>query len=58
MAERLAHRQSRDAAALEERLGLVTKMIATLRGQPMEVLPGFGEHLGYDGKAIESHSAG
>ena len=58
MAERLAHRQSRDAAALEERLGLVTEMIATLRGQPMEVLPDFGEHLGYDGKAIESHSAG
>jgi len=24
----------------------------------MEVLPDFGEHLGYDGKAIESHSTG
>lgn len=43
---------------LEETLGLVTGMIATLRGQLMEALPDFGRHLGYDGKAIESHSSG
>jgi hypothetical protein len=43
---------------LEETLGLVTGMIATLRGQLMEALPDFGCHLGYDGKAIESHSTG
>jgi hypothetical protein len=41
---------------LEETLGLVTGMIATLRGQLMEALPDFGCHLGYDGKAIESYS--
>jgi len=43
---------------LEETLGLVTGMIATLRGQLMEELPDFGRHLGYDGKAIDSHSTG
>jgi hypothetical protein len=43
---------------LEETLGLVTAMIATLRRQLMEELPDFGRHLGYDGKAIESHSSG
>ena len=43
---------------LEETLGLVTGMIATLRRQLMEELPDFGCHLGYDGKAIESHSTG
>jgi len=43
---------------LEETLGLVTGMIATLRRQLMEALPDFGRHLGYDGKAIESHSTG
>jgi len=43
---------------LEETLGLVTGMIATLRRQLMEALPDFGCHLGYDGKAIESHSTG
>ena len=43
---------------LEETLGLVTGMIATLRRQLMEELPDFGRHLGYDGKAIESHSTG
>lgn len=42
---------------LEETLGLVTAMIATLRRQLMEELPDFGRHLGYDGKAIESHSS-
>ena len=44
--------------ALEETLGMVTGMITTLREQLMEVLPEFGCHLGYDGKAIDSHSTG
>ncbi|WP_295447779.1 hypothetical protein [uncultured Thiodictyon sp.] len=43
---------------LEETLGMVTGMIATLREQLMEVLPEFGRHLGYHGKAINSHSTG
>jgi hypothetical protein len=43
---------------LEETLGMVTEMITTLREQLMEVLPEFGRHLGYDGKAIDSHSTG
>jgi hypothetical protein len=43
---------------LEETLGMVTGMITTLREQLMDVLPEFGRHLGYDGKAIESHSTG
>ncbi|MFZ4696033.1 MAG: transposase [Verrucomicrobiia bacterium] len=43
---------------LEETLGMVSGMIVTLREQLMEVLPEFGRHLGYDGKAIDSHSTG
>ena len=43
---------------LEESLGLVTGMIDTLREQLMVELPDFGQHLGYDGKALESHSSG
>lgn len=43
---------------LEETLGLITGMQKILREQLMDVLPGFGEHQGYDGKAIESHSTG
>lgn len=43
---------------LEETLGMVTGMIAILREQLMEALPDFGRHLGYDGKAIDSHSTG
>ena len=43
---------------LEETRGMVTEMITTLREQLMEVLPEFGQHLGYDGKAIDSHSTG
>ena len=43
---------------LGECLGLVTGMIKTLREQLMDVLPDSGCHLGYDGKAIESHSTG
>jgi hypothetical protein len=43
---------------LEETLGLVTGMVATLGRQLMAELPDFGRHLGYDGKAIDSHSSG
>lgn len=42
----------------EEKSQLISGMIDQLREQLMEVLPDFGEHLGYDGKAIESHSTG
>ena len=43
---------------LEEQQGLISGMMIELRQQLMEVLPDFGCHLGYDGKAIESHSTG
>jgi hypothetical protein len=43
---------------LEESKGLVSGMIEKLREQLMEELPDFGRHLGYDGKAIDSHSTG
>jgi hypothetical protein len=43
---------------LEETLGMVTGMLVTLREQLMAALPDFGRHLGYDGKAIASHSTG
>jgi hypothetical protein len=43
---------------LEETLGLITAMGPRLCEQLMEVLPDFGQHLGYDGKAVESHSTG
>lgn len=43
---------------LEETQGLVSGMMVELRHQLMEVLPDFGRHLGYDGKAVESHSTG
>jgi hypothetical protein len=43
---------------LEECLGLVSGMIVELRESLMEVLPDFGRHLGFDGKAIASHSTG
>lgn len=43
---------------LEEEHGLVSGMIKTLREQLMAELPDFGQHLGYDGKAIDSHSTG
>ena len=42
----------------ESETGCVTAMIETLRGRLMEALPDFGVRLGYDGKAIESHSTG
>lgn len=43
---------------LEESLGLISAMVPALRTQLMEALPDFGQHLGYDGKAIDSHSTG
>ena len=45
-------------ARLEEKHGLVSGMLEALRARLMEVLPDFGRHLGYDGKAIDSHSTG
>ena len=38
--------------------GFIAQMIKSLREQLMEELPEFGQHLGYDGKAIDSHSTG
>jgi hypothetical protein len=42
--------------AVETEQGLVSQMLIDLREQLMAVLPDFGQHLGYDGKAIDSHS--
>jgi len=44
--------------ALEQRKGMVAKMVAVLRSELMQVLPDFGQHLGFDGKALASHSTG
>ncbi len=38
--------------------GLVSAMIESLRAALFAALPDFGRHLGYDGKAIASHSTG
>ena len=43
---------------LEGERGLVSAMIENLRASLFEEVPDFGRHLGYDGKAIESHSTG
>ena len=43
---------------VEKRHGLISKMIADMRGELMEMCPDFGENLGYDGKAISSNSTG
>lgn len=48
----------RNVIEMEEEQGLISGMLDTLRAQLMEVLPDFGQHLGYDGKAIDSHSSG
>ena len=45
-------------AKLEDELGAVSGMVAALRRRLMDELPGFGRHLGYDGKAVDSHSTG
>lgn len=43
---------------LEEKKGKVTGMMDKLVEQLMEELPDFGQHLGYDGKAVNSYSTG
>ena len=43
---------------LEERTGAVSGMVDALRGRLMAELPGYGRHLGYDGKAVPSRSTG
>ncbi len=43
---------------LEDKQGLVSAMVESLRASLFEELPDFGRHLGCDGKAIESHSTG
>ena len=43
---------------LEDERGLVSAMIGSLRASLFEEVPDFGRDLGYDGKAIESHSTG
>lgn len=43
---------------LEENQGMISAMTKTLTEQYMEALPNFGQHLGFDGKAIDSHSTG
>ena len=42
----------------EEKQGGIAAMMRHVREQLMEEVEDFGEHLGYDGKAIESHSTG
>ena len=43
---------------LEEEAGAVSGMVDALRARLMEEVPGFGRHLGYDGKAVPSFSTG
>ena len=43
---------------LEEQRGLVSGMTGALRSRLMAALGDFGRHLGYDGKALDSHSTG
>ena len=43
---------------LEEEQEMIAAMIRTMREQLMEEADDFGEFLGYDGKAMESHSTG
>ena len=45
-------------AKLEDETGAVSGMADALRRRLMDELPGFGRHLGYDGKAVGSHSTG
>jgi hypothetical protein len=42
----------------ETEKSLVSRILIDLREQLMAVLPDFGQHLGCDGKAIDSHSTG
>lgn len=43
---------------LETAQGLISQMIMNLREELLVELPDFGKHLGFDGKALESHSTG
>jgi len=43
---------------LEETLGMISELAVILREQLMAVLPDFGQHLGFDGTDIASHSTG
>ena len=43
---------------LEAERGLVSGMIGSLRASLFAEVPDFGRHLGYDGKALASHSTG
>ena len=48
----------RNVVELERKTGAVSGMADALRGRLLEELPGFGRHLGYDGKAVPSRSTG
>jgi hypothetical protein len=43
---------------LEDEHAMISEMVRRLRESLMDELPDFGKHLGYDGKAIDSHSTG
>ncbi len=43
---------------VDKETGLVSEMMETLREELKELLPDFAERKGYDGKAIDRHSAG
>ena len=45
-------------AELEDGTGAVSAMVDVLRGRLLAALPGYGRHLGYDGKAVPSRSTG
>ncbi len=47
-----------NVVGLEEESGAVSGMVDALRGRLLAELPGYGTHLGYDGKAVPSHSTG
>ena len=43
---------------LEHETGVLSAMLEKMRHQLMDELPDFGRYLGYDGKAVKSHSTG
>ena len=48
----------RAVSEVEAEQGLVTALAASLRSDLVALLPGFGEYLGYDGKALPAHATG
>ena len=48
----------RTVSEVEAERGLITAMTDAMRGDLLAELPGFGEHLGYDGKALPAHATG